>query len=74
MASTPTPLVPVNGVAAGAARQNSASGRKRWKKTLDEIRGWDRFNRDNYMTLDEIDDWVRNTRPKVMYKVESNID
>ncbi len=47
---------------------------KRWKKTLDEIRGWNRFNRDNYMTIDQIDDWVRNTRHKVMYKDASQVD
>ncbi len=47
---------------------------KRWKKTLDEIRGWNRFNRDNYMTIDQIDDWVRYTRHKVMYKDASKVD
>ena len=47
---------------------------KRWKKTLDEIRGWNRFNRDNYMSTDEIDEWVRNTRHKVMYKDASQVD
>ena len=47
---------------------------KRWKKTLDEIRAWDRFDRANYMTLKQIDEWVRDTRHKVMYKDESKID
>lgn len=47
---------------------------KRWKKSLDEIRSWGRFNPDNYMTAEDIDEWVRSTRHKVMYKDESKVD
>jgi len=47
---------------------------KRWKKDLDEIRSWNRFNADAHMSLDEIDDWVRHSRHKVMYRDEANID
>jgi nitroreductase len=47
---------------------------KRWKKGLDEIRSWDRFNRDNYMSQDDIDAWIRSTRHKVMYKDETKVD
>jgi 5,6-dimethylbenzimidazole synthase len=47
---------------------------KRWKKRLDQIMSWDRFNPDNSMTDAQIDDWVRTTRHKVMYKDESKVD
>ena len=47
---------------------------KRWKKRLDQIMSWDRFNPDNAMTDAQIDEWVRTTRHKVMYKDESKID
>jgi 5,6-dimethylbenzimidazole synthase len=47
---------------------------KRWKKTLAEIVGWDCFNMDNYMTVDDIEAWVRETRHKVMYRDESHVD
>lgn len=47
---------------------------KRWKKDLDQIRSWDRFDKANYMTTEEIDAWVRETRHKVMYKDEAKID
>jgi 5,6-dimethylbenzimidazole synthase len=47
---------------------------KRWKKRLDEILSWDRLRRDAVMTDAEIDEWVRTTRHKVMYRDESKID
>ena len=47
---------------------------KRWKKRLDQIMSWDRFNPENTMTDAQIDDWVKTTRHKVMYKDESKID
>jgi nitroreductase len=47
---------------------------KRWKKDLDEIRSWDRFDMTKYQTAADIDDWVRNNRAKVMYKDESLVD
>jgi 5,6-dimethylbenzimidazole synthase len=46
---------------------------KRWKKRLDQIMSWDRFNPDNRMTDAQIDEWVRTTRHKVMYKDESKV-
>jgi 5,6-dimethylbenzimidazole synthase len=46
---------------------------KRWKKRLDQIMSWDRFNTDNSMTDAQIDEWVKTTRHKVMYKDESNV-
>jgi 5,6-dimethylbenzimidazole synthase len=47
---------------------------KRWKKTLPQIVSWGKFDMDNYMTLDQIDDWVRETRHKVMYRDEAKVD
>ncbi len=47
---------------------------KRWKKTLPQIMSWDRFDMANFMTLDEIDEWVRETRHKVMYRDEAKVD
>lgn len=47
---------------------------KRWKKRLDEIVNWERFDMTHHMTLAQIDEWVRETRHKVMYKDESKID
>jgi nitroreductase len=47
---------------------------KRWKKTLPQILSWDRFDMANYMTVEQIDAWVREERHKVMYRDESKID
>jgi nitroreductase len=47
---------------------------KRWKKRLDQIMSWGRFNLDNCMTDAQIDEWVKSTRHKVMYRDESKID
>ena len=47
---------------------------KRWKKTLGQITNRNRFNPANYMTNEQIDTWVAETRHKVMYRDESKID
>jgi 5,6-dimethylbenzimidazole synthase len=47
---------------------------KRWKKTLPQIMSWERFDMKNYQTLDDIDEWVRETRHKVMYRDEAKVD
>lgn len=47
---------------------------KRWKKTLPQIMSWDKFDMNNYLTLDQVDDWVRETRHKVMYRDEAKVD
>jgi len=47
---------------------------KRWKKTLPQIVSWGKFDMSNYQTLDDIDDWVRETRHKVMYRDEAKVD
>lgn len=47
---------------------------KRWKKTLPEIASFERFDMAAYRTIDQIDEWVRETRHKVMYRDEAKID
>ncbi len=47
---------------------------KRWKKTLGEIMSWERFDAKQYMTLEQIDAWVQETRHKVMYRDQSKVD
>lgn len=47
---------------------------KRWKRPLNQILNWDRFNPANYMTAEQIDQWIRETRHKAMYRDESRVD
>ena len=47
---------------------------KRWKKTLPQIANWGRFDMKNFMSLADIDAWVRETRHKVMYRDEAKVD
>ena len=47
---------------------------KRWKKSLDQIINWERFNPKNYMTIEQIDEWIANMRHKVMFQDETKID
>ncbi len=43
-------------------------------EALMEIVSWDRFNQENFMTDAQIDEWVRTSRHKVMYRDESKVD
>lgn len=47
---------------------------KRWKKPLEQILNWDRFNPENLMTDEQIEDWIKTRRHKVMYRDEALID
>lgn len=47
---------------------------KRYRKPLDEIAHWDRYNPAHFMTDEALEDWIRNRRHKVMYKDASRID
>jgi 5,6-dimethylbenzimidazole synthase len=47
---------------------------KRWKKNLTDISNWNRFDSAHFMTDAQIDEWVANTRPKVMYRDAENVD
>ncbi len=46
----------------------------RWKKDLAMIHSRDRFDMSKYQSPAEIDDWIRNTRHKVMYRDQAKID
>jgi len=47
---------------------------KRWKKDLKQIMNWDRFDMANYMTVEQIDAWVKEKRSQVMYRDGSKVD
>lgn len=47
---------------------------KRWKKEMDEIVSWNRFDMAQFKTEAQIEDWVTTTRHKVMYRDENNVD
>jgi nitroreductase len=47
---------------------------KRWKKRLDQIASWDRFNPANFLTDEQVDEWIRTERVRVMYRDESRVD
>ena len=47
---------------------------KRWKKNLTDISNWNRFDSAHFMTDAQIDEWVANTRHKVMYRDAENVD
>jgi 5,6-dimethylbenzimidazole synthase len=47
---------------------------KRWKKRLEQIMSWDRLDPASVMTDAQIDEWVKTTRHKVMYRDETRVD
>lgn len=47
---------------------------KRWKKNLGEILSWDRFDRDNFMSDEQLEEWINTKRHRVMYRSEENVD
>jgi nitroreductase len=47
---------------------------KRWKKTLPQIMSWSRFDPANLPTDEQVEEWIRTQRHKVMYRDESKID
>jgi len=47
---------------------------KRWKKSLSDITNWNRFEQSHFMTDAQIDEWIANTRHKVMYRDAHNVD
>ena len=47
---------------------------KRWKRSLSQILNWGKFNPANYMTIEQIDQWIKETRHKAMYRDESRVD
>ena len=47
---------------------------KRWKKDLSEILSWDRYNRSHHMNDEELEEWIKTKRHRVMYRSEENVD
>ena len=47
---------------------------KRWKKSLDEVVSWNRFNRETFMSDEQIEEWISKKRHRVMYRDEANVD
>lgn len=47
---------------------------KRWKKDLNDIINWNKFDMAHFMDDAELEDWIQNKRHKVMYKDAKNID
>jgi len=46
----------------------------RWKKSTSEIGSFGRYDMGQYKTLEEIQEWIKTTRHRVMYKDKSQID
>lgn len=47
---------------------------KRWKKALEEIINWDRFDARHFLNDEGIAEWIKSQRHKVMFKDERNIE
>lgn len=52
----------------------AASPYKRWRRPLEEILHRDSYDRAQFMSDDELDDWIKTRRHRVMYKDASKID
>ena len=47
---------------------------KRWRRPAEEIQHWDTYNEEHFMTDEELEDWIKNRRHRVMFKDASKID
>jgi 5,6-dimethylbenzimidazole synthase len=47
---------------------------KRWKKDLRQIMSWERFDSANFMTDEQIEEWIATQRHRVMYRSQDNVD
>ncbi len=47
---------------------------KRWRRPLEEIAHWDRYDDKYFMTDSELEDWIKTRRHRVMYKDASKVD
>ncbi|HXH96371.1 MAG TPA: nitroreductase family protein [Gaiellaceae bacterium] len=47
---------------------------KRWKKQLEEIVSWNRFDPAQLMSDAEVEEWIATTRHRVMYRSDDNVD
>lgn len=47
---------------------------KRWKKRPAEITNWDKFDPANFLSDEDLDEWIRKKRHKAMYRDADNVD
>jgi len=47
---------------------------KRWRKEMSDMAFWDRYDMDQFMTDEQLDDWIKTRRARVMFKDASKID
>ncbi|GAB5447499.1 nitroreductase family protein [Gymnodinialimonas sp.] len=47
---------------------------KRWRRSSDEIMHWDGYDRKHFMSDDDLRDWIKTRRHRVMYRDASKID
>lgn len=47
---------------------------KRWRRPIEEILHQDHYDRDHFMSNEELADWIKTRRHRVMYKDASKID
>lgn len=47
---------------------------KRFRKDLDEIVHWDTYNKDHFMSDEDLNDWIKTRRARVMYKDATQVD
>lgn len=47
---------------------------KRWRRSLDEILHWEDYNKEHFMSDDELQDWIKKRRHRVMFKDANNVD
>ncbi len=47
---------------------------KRWRRPLEEIEHWDQYDRRHFMSDEDLEDWIKTRRHRVMYKDASKID
>jgi nitroreductase len=47
---------------------------RRWRRPLDEIVHWDRFDRARALSDEQIEEWIREKRHRLMFRDASNVD
>jgi nitroreductase len=47
---------------------------KRWKKRLDQIMSLERFDMGNFLTSEQVGQWIKDERARAMYRDESHVD
>ena len=47
---------------------------KRWRRSMEEIRHWDSYNAEHFMSDAELEDWIKTRRHRVMFKDANNVD